>query len=609
MMPHRSTGLSNRFSNVPVDWQRYSVAAPGTAQKQRMAPKRVEKTETERTARHLHDYFQAECVPFDTKYLLPRNPPTQTEFKKWFEYLMKKVDPDLSFPEVDRSGKPIKFFDYAEEVSTFLATLGCPYKVTVNDVISFNTPVNWPKFLMVLDWLRQLVSDCVEEQPRDERQEILLKYSIETYRMHKYKGVTDYTEAREAIRELVIGGEDANEFAQLNADLKQEEVELDAKIQDEVRAIEDLNNEIGQYVREAKDLENKSANAQLEINRLTSMETEVNKEIEILKQNYERLQHQFEDLQKQEATQTMTAEEAQDLKRRRIELRDQVKEKDAKIKQLNAKQVEVSKEFSVLATQKTNEYRKLCSMIAPHAVMLNAQTEFRNFESALFGGSAQADAIRVDNLGNETIGTFRALLEKMRSQIQCQHRKMHDQHLDAQLHAEESEVEQIEQEMIQAEERHALEVEQKRAEIVEAEKEVKKLEVDCEQAKQYAAEAAGRCFEADARLLEQQKVLKELDEQQSAAVRDELQLTQEFLDECVTITSKVASANEENQLLLAQKKMLEEALEKGLAKLDRLHEDTKAIAGPIIERHHRLMARRNEPVESIFDYDDPPEDD
>ncbi|KAI6206759.1 hypothetical protein M3Y94_00949600 [Aphelenchoides besseyi] len=607
MMPHRSTGLSSRFSNAPVDWQRYSVAAPGTAQKPRMAPKRVEKTETDRIARHLYDYFQAEGVTFDTKYLSPRNPPTQTEFKRWFEYLMKKVDPDLSFPEVDRTGKPIKFFDYAEEVSSFLITTGCPYKVTVNDVISLNSPVSWPKFLMVLDWLRQLVTDYVVEQPRDERQEVLLKYSIETYRMHKCKGTTDYTEAREAIRELVIGGEDANEFAQLNADLKQDEVELDAKIQDEVRAIEDLNNEIGQFVREARELENKSDNAQLEINRLASMETEIKKEIETLRQNYERLEHQHKDLQKQEATQKMTAEEAQELKRRRIELRDQVKEKDAKIKQLNAKQVEVSKEFSVLATKKTNEYRKLCSAIAPYAGMLNAQAEFRNFESALFGGSAQADAIRVDNLGNETIGTFRALLEKMRSQIQRQHRKMHDQHLDAQLHAEESEVEQIEQEMIQAEERHALEVEQKKAEIVNAEKETKRLEIECEQAKQDAAEANDRCSIADARLLEQQKAMKELDEQQNAVVRDELQLTQEFLDECITVTNKVASANEENQLLLAQKKMLEETLEKGLAKLDRLHDDTKAIAGPIIERHNRLMTRRNEPVESIFEYDDPPE--
>lgn len=76
-------------------------------------------------------------------------------------------------------------------------------------------------------------------------------------------------------------------------------------------------------------------------------------------------------------------------------------------------------------------FRKLCHLIGQWARRCGVESEYREYERALFNSSA-SDALRVENICNARTTTFRNLIQALRVAVQQQHTAVSDKQVELQ---------------------------------------------------------------------------------------------------------------------------------------------------------------------------------
>lgn len=98
-------------------------------------------------AKQLIQFFQDNGAVFSCTLKQVRGGPLINEFYMWFEFIVRTLIPAYKLCDQNRN----------EAMLGLLNCLDCPYPTTKKDMMTLNSPYQWPKFLAILDWLRNVV--------------------------------------------------------------------------------------------------------------------------------------------------------------------------------------------------------------------------------------------------------------------------------------------------------------------------------------------------------------------------------------------------------------------------------------------------------------------
>lgn len=143
-----------------VDFKRYAINAPGTAQRQSMAASRFPQANRATTqqvkveqANELIQFFKDHNALFQFPIKEVRDGPSRNNFRAWFEFIVKMLNHNYEVPDTNNS--------INEEVPAVMHCLNYHPPIKSSTMAGLNSPHQWPTFLALLDWLRKLTIVCV----------------------------------------------------------------------------------------------------------------------------------------------------------------------------------------------------------------------------------------------------------------------------------------------------------------------------------------------------------------------------------------------------------------------------------------------------------------
>ncbi|KAI6189634.1 hypothetical protein M3Y97_00029900 [Aphelenchoides bicaudatus] len=258
----------------------------------------------------------------------------------------------------------------------------------------------------------------------------------------------------------------------------------------------------------------------------------------------------------------MSAYEASELLQKRNQLRDEHKKQRAQHENFQAIQAETNRDLTKLATEKTEHYRRFCSNLSQHARVFDAEKEYRNFECALFGKSGGADALRAVQLGGQVSDAFRALINKIRDNVQYRIDEISKQRLENQLKKLKNDNDTHRQKLQQDHQRNNVELNKSKMKLNEAMNQLNQAEKDYESACKQIEEVIKQNSVISARTDAQASTMRQVEAKLANIDGEELDLLNQFAEYMVGATTRFESLSKMNSDLAKQKDMLLDVTEK-----------------------------------------------